>query len=85
MCLLRIIFQILVILDVADYFRKSYEEFMGASTNEVKYCIYTLEEQIDRYAKNISFWFIQLEKAQLKKILFITSAPEYRSSIASNF
>jgi len=31
----------------ADYFRKSYEEFMGVSTKEIKYNIYTLEEQID--------------------------------------
>ena len=64
----------------ADYFRKSYEEFMGVSTNEVKYSIYTLEEQIDRYAKNISFWFIQLEKVKktygknkITKIRFIKS------------
>ena len=46
----------------ADYFRKSYEEFMGVSTNEIKYNIYTLDEQIDRYAKNITFWYLQLNK-----------------------
>ena len=46
----------------ADYFRKSYEEFMGVSTKEIIYNIYTLEEQIERYSKNLTFWFIQLDK-----------------------
>ena len=46
----------------ADYFRKSYENFMNVSTKEVKYNIYTLDEQIERYAKNLTFWYLQLDK-----------------------
>ena len=45
-----------------DYYRKSYEEFIGVSTSEIKYNIYTIEEQIDRYAKNLTFWYLQLDE-----------------------
>ena len=44
----------------ADYFRKSYEQFMGVSTNEIKYNLYTLDEQIDRYAKKYNILVVTI-------------------------
>ena len=44
-----------------DYFRKSYETFTSASTTNVKKQFYTLEEQMERYSKNLAYWYIQLE------------------------
>ena len=43
------------------YFTKSYEKFMGVSTTNVKIKIYTLEQQMERYARNLAYWYIQLE------------------------
>ena len=44
-----------------DYFRESYEQFIGVSTATIKKQLYTLEEQIERYSKNLAYWYIQLE------------------------
>jgi len=66
-----------------EYFRKSYEDFMGVSTSVIKCNIYTLEEQIERYAKNLTFWYLQMAKMvdykhknKMNKILFIKSQVE---------
>ena len=44
-----------------DYFRKSYEGFIGISTATIHKQLYTVEEQIERYSENLAFWYIQLE------------------------
>jgi len=44
-----------------DYFRKSYEEFNNVSTATIKKGLYTLEEQVERYSRNLAYWYIQLE------------------------
>jgi len=44
-----------------EYFSKSYEQFMGVSTTNIKLKIYTLEEQMAKYACNLAYWYIQLE------------------------
>ncbi len=66
-----------------EYFRKPYEDFMGVSTSVIKCNIYTLEEQIERYAKNLTFWYLQMAKMvdykhknKMGKILFIKSQVE---------
>ncbi len=65
-----------------DLFREGYENFMGVSTTDVKMKFYSLEAQIDRYAKNLAFWYIQLDKTvetknesknKIMKIRFIKS------------
>ena len=43
------------------YFSKSYEQIMGVSTTNIKIKFYTLEEQMERYARNLAYWYIQLE------------------------
>jgi len=44
-----------------DYFRTSYEEFIGVSTATIKKQLYTLEEQVEKYSRNLAYWYIQLE------------------------
>ena len=45
-----------------EHFRESYESFMGIDSENHSYQAYTLDEQIERYSKNIAFWYIQLDK-----------------------
>ena len=48
-----------------DFYRNEYEEFIGVSTLNTNLQIYTLEEQIMRYAKHLSFWYMKID--QLKQ------------------
>ena len=48
-----------------DYYRDEYEDFMGVSTLNTNSQIYTLEEQVMRYAKHLSFWYMKID--QLKQ------------------
>ena len=43
------------------YFSKSYEQFLGVSTTIINRQFYTLEEQMERYSRNLAYWYIQLE------------------------
>lgn len=47
-----------------DYFRQNYESFMGIDSKDVSYQAYSLDDQIERYSKNIAFWYIQLDKVK---------------------
>ncbi len=50
-----------------EYFRKSYENFMEIDTTHFEIQVYTLEEQVERYSKNLAYWFIQLESDKQHK------------------
>ena len=39
-----------------DYFRESYEQFTGVSTTTIKRKLYTLEEQVEKYSRNLAYW-----------------------------
>ena len=43
------------------YYRKNYEQFIGISTKSLEQQFYTLEEQVERYSRNLAYWYIQLE------------------------
>ena len=45
-----------------EYFRKTYENVMCIDSKVVSYRACTLDEQIERYSKHITFWYIQLDK-----------------------
>ena len=48
-----------------DFYRDEYEDFIGVSSFDTSLKSFTLEEQIMRYAKHLSFWYMKLD--QLKK------------------
>ena len=50
-----------------DYYRDEYEEFMGVSTFSTNSQIFTLEEQVMRYAKHLSFWYMKLDQLKQTK------------------
>jgi len=49
------------------YFSKSYEQFIDVSTSNIQRGCFTLEEQIERYSRNLAYWNIQLEILDNKK------------------
>ena len=56
-----------------EYFRKSYEQFMDIDSTNFEIKGYTLEEQVERYSKNLAYWYIQFEtnkphKSKIKQL-----------------
>ena len=47
-----------------EYFRKDFENFTGTDTNNYNYNVYEIDEQIERYSKNLAFWYLQLDKCK---------------------
>ena len=45
-----------------DYHRDEYEQFMGVSSLDKSYKLFSLEQQQMRYAKHISFWYMKRDE-----------------------
>lgn len=48
--------------EIDNEMRKKYEEFFGINSRDYSHSLFTSQQQIDRYAKNLSFWEFELYK-----------------------
>ena len=48
-------------------FRKKHDEYMGVDSNDNTMGVFTREEQIERYAKELSFWKTEMKKVSNDK------------------
>ncbi len=50
-----------------DIYRDEFEKYTGMNTRDNTVKLFTLDEQIDRYSKSLSFWTLLCDKIKLSK------------------
>ena len=51
--------------NLLEYYRGEYEKFNGVSSFDISIKPFTLDEQIMRYGKHISFWYLKKDQLDL--------------------
>lgn len=55
-----------IYINMLEYYRDEYEDFIGVSTFDVSLKAFTLEQQIMRYGKHICFWYMKKDQLDFR-------------------